>query len=166
MSEHPGHPARTSRPPAPIRTSLTREAIRARLAEGNRRGRLPEVAWTSDSTFRVSLPSRPVTADLVCRVENADGPTRCVSFEIEVHRRPIRWLVAANLACIVIGPWSTEFFFDLYSWYWQPPLCLLAALWIAWRWPRRSCEDAAAIAPKWAAEIAARLEGQALSRPA
>lgn len=164
MSEHPGLSPSPVQRPAPIGTSLPREAIRERLREGNRRGRLPEVAWSDDSTFRVALPSRPVTADLVCRVADADGTSRHVSFDIEVHRRPVWWLVAGNLACIVIGPWSTEIFFDIYSWYWQPPLCLLAAAWIAWRWPRRSLEDAVTLAPKWVAEISARLGVEPTSR--
>jgi len=143
----------------PIETTLRRDSIQARLHEGNRRGRLPEVHWTDDSTFRVALPSHPVVTDLVGSVEEgANGSTSRVTFDLEVHRRPIWWIATANVACMAIGPWSTELFINIYSWYWQPPLCLLAALWVVWRWPRQSLADAGSLAPKWLAEIRSRLE--------
>gem|GEM_PF-5036703 len=72
----------------------------------------------------------------------------------------------ANLACAVVGPWSTELFFEMYSWYWQPPLCVLAATWIWWRWPTQALADARTMAPKWIAEIRNRVVGEALSTAA
>lgn len=157
MSEHSQSP---QHPPAhlgSIETPLLRDAILERLREGNRRGRLPEVHWTDHSTFRIALPSHPVVTDLVGSVEDRGEGGRRVTFDLQVHRRPIWWIVAANVAFMAIGPWSTELFISIYSWYWQPPLCLLAAVWIAWRWPRQSLADARSLAPRWLAEIRSRL---------
>lgn len=143
-----------------IETALPRDSIRHRLSEGNRRGRLPEVAWSGESTFRMALPSHPVVTDLVGRIEEgSQGAKRRVVFDLEVHRRPILLLVLANVAFMAVGPWSTELFVKVHSWYWQPPLCLLLAGWIAWKWPRRALADARVLAPKWLGEIRARLEG-------
>lgn len=150
---------------ASVETHLTPEVVEDCLRQANRRGRLPEVHWDSLNTFRIALPSRPVVTDLVGRVEaaSASGSSRIV-FDLQVHRRMIWWMVAVNLACAVVGPWSTErFFFPMYSWYWQPPLCVLGAFWIAWRWPRQALADARVLAPKWISEIRARLQGQSAS---
>ena len=49
------------------------------------------------------------------------------------------------------------------SWNWQPPLCLLAAGWIAWRWPGRSMADAQLLAPRSIEEIRNRIEGRVVS---
>ncbi len=142
-----------------IETALPSALIRQRLTEGNRRGRLPEVAWSGESTFRIALPSHPVVTDLIGRIEDGpEGVRRRVVFDLRVHRRPILWLVLANVAFMAVGPWSTEMFVNLHSWYWQPPLCLLLAAWIAWRWPRRALADARDLAPKWLGEIESRLE--------
>lgn len=135
------------------------------LREANRRGRLPEVHWDSLNTFRIALPTRPVVTDLVGRVEAAtvgvaDGSSRIV-FDLRVHRRMIWWMVALNLACAVVGPWSTErFFIPMYSWWWQPPLCVLGALWVWWKWPGKSHADAMNVAPRWIEQIRTRLKGE------
>ena len=129
------------------------------LRHANRRGRLPEVHWDSLNTFRIALPSRPVVTDLVGRVEaaSAGGPSRIV-FDLQVHRRMIWWMVVINLACAVVGPGSTErFFFPMYSWWGQPPLCVLGAVWVWWRWPGRALADARAVAPKWIEQIRSRV---------
>ena len=117
--------------------------------------------WDSDSQFRIALPSRPVVTDLVGRIE-AESPDAAgrISFELVVRLQPVVWMVVLNLAFAIIGPWSTELFIEVYSWFWQPPLCLLAALWIGWRWPHKAVADAREIAPRWIEEIQNRLEGE------
>lgn len=111
--------------------------------------------WESQSAFRIALPSRPIVTDLIGRIESGR-----ISFELSVHRRPVALIVLLNLAFVFIGPWSTEIFFEIYSWYWQPPLCVLAALWVGLRWPGKALADARSIAPRWIEEIQKRLESE------
>ncbi|MCC6908529.1 MAG: hypothetical protein IT430_11345 [Phycisphaerales bacterium] len=89
-------------------------------------------------------------------MESGGGPGR-IAFGLEVHLRAVWWMVAANLACAVIGPWSTELFIEIYSWWWQPPLCILAAIWVGWKWPAQALADARAVAPRWIGEIQSRV---------
>ncbi len=123
--------------------------------------------WDSDSCFRIALPTRPVATDLIgeIRANSPASPGR-IDFGLEVHRRTVMWMVATNLACAVIGPWSTELFIEIYSWWWQPPLCVLAALWVGWKWPVQALADAREIAPRWIDEIRSRVGVEAASTTA
>lgn len=144
---------------------LAPEAVEDRLRQANRRGRLPEVHWDSLNTFRIALPSRPVVTDLVGRVDGASaGRSSRIVFHLQVHRRMIWWMVTLNLVCAVVGPWSTEkFFVPMYSWWWQPPLCVLGAAWVWWKWPGQALADARTVAPKWIAQIRSRVESEPIS---
>jgi hypothetical protein len=108
-----------------------------------------------------------VATDLVGRIEVAapSKPAR-ITFGLAVHQRPVLWIVLLNLAAAIVGPWSTELFIEIYSWYWQPPLCILAALWIWWRWPRQALADAQSIAPHWIGEIRSRVTAEPASTSA
>lgn len=100
--------------------------------------------------------------DLVgCIDESTAGRSTRITFDLEVHRKSVRWMAVLNLVCAVVGPWSTELFFEMYSWYWQPPLCILAAAWVWWHWPNKALSDAWSLAPKWISEIRSRLQDEA-----
>src|SRR5690606_3452088 len=115
---------------AEIRTDADVATIRQRLDRANRRGRLPEIDWPDEWRFSLILPSRPLLCRLDGRVHD-EGDQRRVEFDVAVHRRPFRWLVALNLASVVIGPAVTDHFWPwMRSWFWYPPLALAMTWWI------------------------------------
>lgn len=185
-----GEPGRTAvgasvgiEPLPSFTTALSLGEMRRRLDEANRRGKLPEIEWSERAatpkphrqsashaapdavaSFRVALPSRPLLSHLQGVVresapESAESERR-VEFAIRPSRWRLRLFVALNLAFIVLGPLTTEFFVQIKSWWWQPPIYALTALWIALRWPKRSLADARHLAPHWIERLRQRLDGR------
>lgn len=144
-------PART------LRTSLSPAQIKEQLAQANRRGALPEIEWPEQNKFKLTLPTHPMSCDLTFTLESNTTATTLRA----TTRLNYTWYwvaVIVNVVLIVFGPWSTELFFSLYSWYWQPPLYLLAALWIALTWPRKAQRDTANLIDHWVNLVAHRVD--------
>lgn len=154
MTSEPEHTSFTA-----LHTPLLPAEVRWRLTEANRRGKLPEVDWPDDMTAHLTLPSRPLVARLILRLHPENTGTR-VTWSTRIDYRFLWIAIVVNVALIVVGPWSTELFFTIYSWYWQPPLYVLTALWIAWAWPRKSRSDTESLIDRWMAVVAQRLDAK------
>lgn len=131
----------TARQLPEIVTSLTSTQLESVLTEANRRGRVSEIDWIDDGRFRISIASRPIVTHLFGTVQETDDDRRRIRFRIGLNHKALWTTLIITILSIILGPLSTEYFIRIYSWYWQPPLYILSALWIGLAWPRKSLRD-------------------------
>lgn len=151
-------------------TIRSHEEIRKRLDLANRRGRLPEVKWLKNDTFRIELPSRPLVTYLLGRlVQGSQGPCGSVSpdsgQQCDLHlmlvprRRVLYAYLLFLIVSVVVGTPLTDLFWPwMKIWWWGFPLGILSVLWVGVRWPRASSSDAQTILPDWIGVIRQWLE--------
>lgn len=134
------------------------------LAEGNRRGKLPEIIWIDDYTFNLILPSKPLLTTLtgIVTKPSDNNINYNINFRLNVQRYLLHIFIWLTILSLVIGlPIS----FMIWPWtkiWWITALIIISSvfsiLWMWFKWPAKSLADADSLLPDWIEVIRSRLE--------